>query len=106
VICPLPDAHVPFHVLASEPRKSTHTITPVAGALRVASTTRRTTPQGHSALASPKPTGVDHLHKPTKSSADALLDHVGWALFPTMFRFPQAQMHDLVFGGTSARNLF
>jgi hypothetical protein len=50
-----PDAHVPFPVLASEQRKSPQTINMVAGAPRVASTTRRTTPQGHFAVPLPSP---------------------------------------------------
>jgi hypothetical protein len=36
-------------------------------------------PAGALRSAPPKPTGVDHLHKPTKPSADVLLDHVGLA---------------------------
>jgi hypothetical protein len=43
-----------LHVPASEQRKIPHMIHMVAGALRVASTTRRTTPQGHSARATPE----------------------------------------------------
>ena len=50
-------------------------------------------PAGALRSAPPKPTGVDHLHKPTKPSADVLLDHVGLAAEWG----PRAQAHDLIF---------
>jgi hypothetical protein len=63
----------------------------VAGAPRVASTTSRTTPQGHSKSATPKLIGADHLHKPTKPSSDDQPDRVGKALL----------RNGLLFDGTS-----
>jgi hypothetical protein len=49
-----PSAKERFHVPASEQRKGPQKIHKVAGAPRVASTTPHTTPQGHSAPASPE----------------------------------------------------